>query len=168
MDLAKIIIKGIRCFDELEIDLSKQSSDCKWTMLLGENGVGKTTILRSIALGLCDESNVSGLLQDLWGSWLKEKYRNSGSIYIEFKKERGQVNPFYIKTDFKLSHRGALKIEREFSRKFPWEKIFICGYGASRSSMATRDYNEYFQLKHPEIKLDKLGIVQNMEVIKIE
>ncbi len=34
-------------------------------------------------------------------------------------------------------------------------------------SITDRDYNEYFQLKHPEIKLDKLGIVQNVEVIKI-
>ncbi len=46
------------------------------------------------------------------------------------------------------------------SKEFNQEKLTLI------ISISDRDYSEFFNLRHPEIKLDKLGIVQNIEAIK--
>jgi energy-coupling factor transporter ATP-binding protein EcfA2 len=50
-------LANIRRFDETELSLQPPSDDGtgQWLLFLGENGTGKTTLLRSIALALIDE-----------------------------------------------------------------------------------------------------------------
>ncbi|MEH0167369.1 AAA family ATPase [Roseateles microcysteis] len=47
MRLRKITLRNFRCFDELEVDLHP-----RLTVLVGDNGAGKTAILDAIAIGL--------------------------------------------------------------------------------------------------------------------
>lgn len=51
-----IVLKDVRVFDELSISpvASKSAEDGQWIVILGENGYGKTTLLRSLALALLD------------------------------------------------------------------------------------------------------------------
>lgn len=54
-------IENFRGIAHLELDLSRGLSEGSWTMLLGENGVGKTSILQALALALCDPETIQSL-----------------------------------------------------------------------------------------------------------
>ena len=67
--ISRIRLSNIKCFPgEVKIDLSQPSHDnASWTLLLGDNGTGKTSLLRCIAMCLCDGTGASGLLTELSG-----------------------------------------------------------------------------------------------------
>jgi predicted ATPase len=48
--IKKVILEDIGPFKKLELNL-----DNKWNVLLGDNGVGKSTILKAIAVGMCGD-----------------------------------------------------------------------------------------------------------------
>ena len=52
MKIDRLFLKNIRCFDELEIKLDGRSA-----LIIGDNGDGKSTVIRSLAMGLCDDSD---------------------------------------------------------------------------------------------------------------
>jgi DNA repair exonuclease SbcCD ATPase subunit len=53
MYLKRFVIDGIKCFDHLEIDFPQDEQDYGgWVVLLGGNGVGKSTLLQAMALSL--------------------------------------------------------------------------------------------------------------------
>ncbi len=53
MYLKNLKITGIKCFDELTVDLPHTANDYGgWVVLLGGNGVGKSTLLQAMALTL--------------------------------------------------------------------------------------------------------------------
>ena len=79
MYISHVRLKRIRCFDDLKINLrSKATAKGAFSslLLLGNNAVGKSTILKSIALGLCDPGSASGLLTDMYGSLVKNGHQN--------------------------------------------------------------------------------------------
>jgi len=57
--ISEVIIENIRGFDSLHLDLrnSKKNNVSNWNLLLGDNGVGKTTFLRCLALALGDRDH---------------------------------------------------------------------------------------------------------------
>ncbi|MCA9099304.1 MAG: AAA family ATPase, partial [Planctomycetaceae bacterium] len=60
--IRKLILKNIRCFGDLEIDFGTPAGFRPFTMLLGDNGAGKTTVLRALALAFCDDTGASSLV----------------------------------------------------------------------------------------------------------
>lgn len=56
-----IEIRNFRGIEHLDLDLTLGAPEGRWTMLLGENGVGKTSILQALALALCDPETVRQL-----------------------------------------------------------------------------------------------------------
>ncbi|MCP4572662.1 MAG: AAA family ATPase [bacterium] len=72
--LEKLTLENIAPFKSLELDLAPE-----WTILLGDNGCGKTTILRSIALALAGDADE---VQDVAGCLLQSG-ADSGSIELK-------------------------------------------------------------------------------------
>jgi len=71
MFLKTLKLKNIRCFQEAEIDFDLSGGDNrKWTVLVGENGAGKTTVLQSIALVMAGSDSLGALLDDV-GLWIR-------------------------------------------------------------------------------------------------
>jgi internalin A len=137
--IARVILKNIRCFESFELDLTAGPATSDWALLFGENGVGKTTFLRSIATGLCDSASAMALINDLRGSVLREG-STSGSIEIEF----GGVGWRALRLTTKLSlDDGVLRLTQETSPDFPRDQIFACGYGAARRGFGSLDYAAY-------------------------
>ncbi len=64
MYLQKIRLEKIKCFEEVEVNFSsgRNKSPRLMTVILGDNGVGKTTLLQAIAIALGGEK-VSNFLQ---------------------------------------------------------------------------------------------------------
>lgn len=71
MHIQKVHLKNIRSFENLEIDFG--NSGAGWHVILGTNGTGKSTLIRSIALALVGspEAAVLGYKQS-WKSWLRQ------------------------------------------------------------------------------------------------
>lgn len=57
----EIEITNFRGIAHLQLNLSLGPPEGNWTMLLGENGVGKTSILQALALALCDPETIQNL-----------------------------------------------------------------------------------------------------------
>jgi len=65
--LTRLELKNIRCFSSIELALRTPGSDgAGWTLLVGQNGVGKSTVLQSIVLAVLDPRPVTSLVPDAW------------------------------------------------------------------------------------------------------
>ncbi|MDC0936120.1 ATP-binding protein [Pirellulales bacterium] len=96
-------LENIRCFEELTIHIDEPG---KSVLILGDNGGGKSTLLRSLALGLCDESSAAALFRELPGEFVRRpkgqkhvKTGESGTISVDFehsdkneKKQRYRIS----------------------------------------------------------------------------
>lgn len=80
MYLAGIEIKHIRSIEHFNMQF-KKGEYAGWHVLLGDNGAGKSSIIRSIALGLIGPTEAIALRQnwDEWLQWNEEK----GTIEID-------------------------------------------------------------------------------------
>ena len=150
MKISKLRLENIRCFKDIELSFEDNEEDVKnWSLIVGDNGQGKTTILRSLAAGLCDKEGASALLLELYG-FLREG-TDRGSIEICLKDEDNKK--YTIKTKIegdsesisqKILHGDCVGEEDTNQVKnFKREKIFAVGYGASRSVTGTESYEEY-------------------------
>jgi AAA domain, putative AbiEii toxin, Type IV TA system/AAA domain len=82
----KIIkLLNIRCFDDIVIDFNdKTGNPQKFTLILGENGAGKSTILKAIAITLTGPHIIPILIPD-GRQWVREG-KNFGSITATIMK----------------------------------------------------------------------------------
>jgi predicted ATPase len=167
MKIKKIIIENIRCFKNLEIDLTNNDGVVDWAVFLGNNGVGKTTLMRSIALCLCEESGAAGLLDELHGDWIrKEAPDKKAKIRIEFEKLKDYSKTPFIETIIKLSNFGEVEVSQTVEPKGPkiWNELFVCAYGANRRSYGTVSYSEYTVVDAVYSLFNYESVLQNVEL----
>jgi AAA domain, putative AbiEii toxin, Type IV TA system/AAA domain len=79
MYLREISIKNIRSIKEIEWKVPEEKAD-GWHVIIGDNGSGKSSFLRSIALGLIGPFDAPSLRQP-WEEWLRKR-QSSGSIEL--------------------------------------------------------------------------------------
>lgn len=175
MYITRIQLKNIRCFENFSIDLEENGKPILWTMILGENSVGKSVLLRSIALGLCDEASAAALMKEIPGDFLwkgtpiNKDNSKSGSIEINFRRNQKDKVIYKIVTEIKRQPPDAPeKVKQTLYPKgkpFPWEDIFVCGYGPQRASDADHSYDEYDPLDAVYTLFNYEGTLQNPELI---
>ena len=147
-------IKNIKCFKEIEIPFEDNGQIRNWSLIVGNNGQGKTTILRSLALGLCDGSGASALLAELHGGILRENEKE-GFIEVILKDEN-ENKQYQIKTKISLKGNSESVVQticpsnsRAEAKKTSVNennirnKIFAIGYGSGRTITGTESYEEY-------------------------
>jgi DNA repair exonuclease SbcCD ATPase subunit len=72
MYIKRIILKNIRGFEELDFDLTRSDgSYAGWTVFTGDNGSGKSALLKAIAVGLVDQKTAFAL-QPKFDRWIRE------------------------------------------------------------------------------------------------
>lgn len=156
MYISRIKLKNVRCFETLEINFDKSGSSA---LILGDNGDGKSTVLKCLAMGLCDESSAAALFRELPGEFVRrkpgEKVAKTGSfatIKINLTGDGGwtyQIITRIISLDtFERVKQELLKFKRGKKVKlgqddFPWEDIFVSGYGAGIRVNGTADFQHY-------------------------
>jgi uncharacterized protein (TIGR02646 family) len=114
----KIVLKNFRCFDNIVIQFNQSVSVDKepWLLFLGENGVGKSSVLKAITVALCGESYIRKL--QLNPRDLLKRGESSGYIHLYLKGESDFIQVTFDK-------------ERIFSSaKHPVANLV--GYGAIR------------------------------------
>lgn len=135
-------VAGVRCFDrEQTLNLAHGNRPAKWTVILGENGVGKTTLLQclwvmapyvsEVTPGALSGSHPRGTI------WAKPGLRRSPTSSTSVSARVALDEPL---TSTKVG-TTALAIIRwlsprtEESTRYPrWTNAVCCGYGALRRS----------------------------------
>ena len=150
MKISKLRLKNIKCFEDIELSFEDGRGGVKnWSLIVGDNGQGKTTILRSLAVGLCDKEGASGLLLELYGFLRRGKKK--GSIEICLKDSDGKKHT--LKTWIEGENESIFhdvfhgdcvgKKNTNKVENFKKEKIFAVAYGAGRSVTGTESYEKY-------------------------
>ncbi len=125
-----IELMNIRAFKRLRIDLSCKNGPRMLSVIIGRNGTCKSTLLRSIALGLCHKSDAGALLAESGGHMVSENAK-SGYIKLEMadnsRKEMGE-----IRLIIKNKNGREIILNRETS--VPDVDFFVCGYGPNRGN----------------------------------
>ncbi len=179
MYIKRLYLKNIRCFDKFEIIFKQPGSSI---LLLGDNGDGKSTILKSLAMGLCDESSTAALFRELPGEFVRRTKRQgevptgeSGFVEIDLVGRSGVT--YQIKTTitslkkfervsqelFKLN--GNRKSKPLKQGKFPWEQIFVSGYGPGVRIQATSDFQHYLPVDAVYPLFSYTSPLQNPELV---
>jgi len=76
MTIHRLRLENIGPFDHLDLPV-----DPSWTMLLGNNGVGKSIILKAIAVGLCGDET------ETYAARLIKSGRDSAGIVLETRQD---------------------------------------------------------------------------------
>ncbi|MEM9558496.1 MAG: AAA family ATPase [Acidobacteriota bacterium] len=138
MFLDHVVLENIRSIRRLELPLRKPTTDTprKWTFLLGENGTGKSTVLRAIALGLAG----SEALPELLGSpadWVRRGERE-GRIGLRLRTSDGAPRDISLVLRRDENIRQVFERNRELLEKLDAalehtdRNYFTVGYGVSR------------------------------------
>lgn len=122
MYLSRLKLTHIRGFESLEIDLGAAESAPRRTVLIGKNGTCKTSVLRSIALGLCDISDANALISEPIGALV---HHGAEQGRIEVETSGGRSLGVTIRTH-------GMK-EEVVSADSQAPNVFVCGYGAGRN-----------------------------------
>jgi AAA domain, putative AbiEii toxin, Type IV TA system len=92
MYITKVEINNIRSISHFEMTFDKPAG---WHVLIGDNGAGKTTIIRSIALGLLGEDHAKALsFAEDFSNWLPPKLLK-GEIEISVSRDDSYDKPVY-------------------------------------------------------------------------
>jgi len=96
MFLKKLTLNNFKCLSDIELSFEKtKSKNRKWTLILGENGTGKSNILKSIAL-VTSGSNGLGELLGNTDSWIKFNEK-SCTIMAELETKKGEERIISLK-----------------------------------------------------------------------
>ena len=167
MYIKRLHLENIRSFDELTITVDQPGSSL---LILGDNGDGKSTVLRSLAMGLCDESSASALFRELSGEFVRRRDEQKhvpkgefGTVTVDLEAQddaSGSPKRYRIKTTitsrdifervsqenglFQLLGVGDEPAESPLDEaSFPWADAFVSGYGAGSRTQGTGDFTYY-------------------------
>ena len=116
MHVSRLTIENIRTLRRFDLDLSREAKRAGWHVLLGDNGTGKSTIVRALALALMGESNAHATRQD-WSRWLAVG-STSGHVTVELvehEQDRWKVGGKVRKGP--IGAKASLEIALEESRQ---------------------------------------------------
>lgn len=157
MYITKISLNNVRCYKEVIIDLDKKH-DVYSLMVAGNNGSGKSAILRAIAMGLCDQASAGSLLRELLGDFIRKEIGNTDKrrkaiLTIDLKDHEGKTG-YQIKTVLKINDEIGFEVVDQYLKTpdnpaaeqedFPFNQIFVTAYGAGLRTEGTEDYGQYF------------------------
>jgi hypothetical protein len=162
LKLLGVELENIRCFRPLKLDFSEDGKPRPWTMLLGDNGLGKTTILRSIVMALCDPNSAAGLMGRLPGEVLRQ-HTTQGRIRVQLALPDVTDQEIWTETTL-IRGPSATELRQSSSSWFPRDLLFICGYGAWRSGLGTQSYSGYATAGAVASLFDPAASLQNPEL----
>ncbi len=159
--IQELELLNIRCFSRIKIDFSHNKFISNTISILGDNSSGKSTILKAVALSLCNESESIALIKSLEGSLISngEKFG-----VIRAKLVDSKTNEIYrIEKEITKTEDGDERIRQ--SSTLPKSKVFICGYGTQRSRIAQQSHEKYSPGKAVVGLFDESSYLQNPELV---
>lgn len=143
MFLQKLMLENVRCIRELSLPfVDLQGGARKWTLLLGDNGCGKSTILRAIALLLSGSEALVELLGDP-DSWIRSGCKEC-AIHAELLTAVNQKRSISLRLRRRAGLRNILEQNKEWAEFLDTElassatRYLTLGYGVSRRLSSER------------------------------
>jgi Sec-independent protein translocase protein TatA len=139
MFLRRLTLENIRSITDLDIDFQVPGSNNQvrhWTCILGENGTGKSSILRSAALVLAGSDSLPELLGDP-GRWIRNGTK-AAKITAEVVTQDGREHHIAIELKAGSGLAETLKANAaglsalDEALKHTKRSYFVVGYGVSR------------------------------------
>ncbi len=136
MPLRRLRVENVRSLRSVDIDFSSQDANRQWTVLLGENGTGKSTLLRCIALAMAGSDAVAELFREP-SAWVRNGETHA-SVDLEFAPRGGELRRSRlewsvtdsISTVLRRNERNLRDIDRAVEHAD--RNYFIAAYGSSR------------------------------------
>jgi predicted ATP-binding protein involved in virulence len=161
MFLKNLALINFKCHQNLKLDftctLPKQPIR-KTTIILGENGTGKSAVLKAIALVTAGSNALSSLLNNS-DTWIQNKktYCEIKATLVTAQKEERQITLHIEKgqTIFKILEYNKISLEQiDEALKHTDRNYFVLGYGASRrlNSGDNRIESKQDYIKSPRYK----------------
>ncbi len=129
--ISRVQLKDIRGFRDLELNFEYQGRPRMRTLIIGQNGTGKTTLLRSIVLALVDDRDGPSLVSFPNGDYVNNQ-KERGSVYLTLSNSVAMKSTLLRKKEFELivitSESGWTADPRDYS-------LFVVAYGTSRSQV---------------------------------
>ncbi|MWB93147.1 AAA family ATPase [Flavobacterium sp. GA093] len=137
MFLKEITLTNFKCLADISLSFEKdKKSNRKWTLILGENGTGKSNVLKAIAL-VTSGSNALGELLGNIDSWIKFG-ENNCSIKAVIETKKGEERDISLKFERGDNLSKVISNNRESlylidsAIENANRNYFIVAYGASR------------------------------------
>lgn len=137
MFLRKLRIRNLRSIGDIEISFEDELGSARlWTMLLGQNGVGKSTVLKAIAMVTAGGEALAELVKDP-DQWIRTGVRTA-SIEIEYatasNDRRRAMLSFRrgsgIRQFLALNSKSLIQLDKALGHAN--RNYFVVGYGVSR------------------------------------
>lgn len=141
MYVRKIHIDGVKLLRGFDLDFTRDGEPRMWTVLVGRNGLCKTSILRAIALAASGRDRANQLAQDLMGSMRDVRSSEPAHVRIaaEFgfglighglgRKYPGSSSPHQgvlVATELELEPHRQIFLGRSFyANRLPSEPMFV-------------------------------------------
>lgn len=142
MFLRTLRLQNIRSIGEIAIPFGADAGGRKWTYLLGENGTGKSSVLRAIGLALAGSDAAAEVVGEP-GDWVRLG-KHQASIEVEFATSEEQLRSARLNfrrgwspLEFVENNRPQLReIDAAVARAE--RNYFIVGYGVARRPATAR------------------------------
>ncbi len=154
MFLKYLYIKNFRNIPEAELDFenSNEPGNRKWTFILGENGTGKSNLLKAIAIITAGSDSIGEILGniDQWIRYGQKKALLKATIvtakgeerYLELILKKGATISHVIKS----SQNGLKEIDDALGHTD--RNYFVVGYGANRKLAGKDRYSGSSSIYH--------------------
>lgn len=178
ISVKRLTLHSIKCFQHVELDFSQNNQTPSWTVIVGDNGVGKTTILHAIALcaigpelasksipfpdNMVSVGFTSGYMETVFQ--IATENDPDASITIRLNIEKGSKT-------FNISLNGVNKnaeIIKQFiaARNYTgFDGWFVAGYGAVRNLLFT---DQPSKSTRQDIVIDRVSSLFNPARILID
>ena len=150
--LSRLVLKNIGHFESLEVDLFSKNK--RVIVLVGENGIGKSTLLQAIAFGLTglkDETYINEANYELLNLLRIKKAEKGNTTYCE----EGSIE---------LAYNQKFKNILDFTRI--QEKINANGLLEETHTEITDERSDYKNLKETDSKFGFISLVKSFSQVK--
>jgi len=123
--LTSLTLDHIRCFEHVELKFSPQTpAGGSWTILVGPNGVGKTTLLQAIVLGSTNPLALSALVEAPW-TLVRSTSTQPGRIRLQYR-----LNGASVRTEREIPSTEGTYIVQQLDE--PRIRPFVMAFAARR------------------------------------
>ena len=145
--ISRISMRDVRSFGKLDLDLTTSSAAGRseprlQTIVIGENGTGKSTLLRAIVVGLADRKDISSLLAAEDTGQLVAEGASEATSELELRDTDGQ-GAETLKTVI-MSENGQDVLHNREPKSF--SAGLVCGYGVGRVNEGGSDTGRAYRV----------------------
>ena len=139
MFLRHLHLKNIRSIEQLDLSFVAANGVRSWTYLLGENGTGKSSVLKAIALVLAGSESIYELVGNP-DDWIRLG-ADEARISVEFSTQDGESRHASLRfgpgtTTSQFLKENAQELEQIDRAVFRSERnYFVVGYGVVRHAL---------------------------------